>query len=128
MNSIEHFVDGKILKANSKKTGKVFDPSTGEQTSEVKLATTADINKAIEVAKKAFLGWSQKTPLFRARVLFKFKELIQKNWRNLKNAMHQFILIKQNFTGCTVYCSLWFFYNDHFLVECISFEQCPIHA
>ena len=52
MNSIEHFVDGKILKGNSKKTGKVFDPATGEQTSEVKLATTADINKAVEVAKR----------------------------------------------------------------------------
>jgi len=79
MNSIEHFVDGKIFKGNSKKTGKVFNPATGEQTSEVKLATTADVNKSIEFAKKAFLSWSQKTPLFRARVLFKFKELIEKN-------------------------------------------------
>ena len=79
MNSIEHFVDGKIFKGNSKRTGKVFNPATGEQSSEVKLANTADVNKAIEIAKKSFLSWSQKTPLFRARVLFKFKELIEKN-------------------------------------------------
>ncbi len=79
MNSIEHFIEGKIFKGNSKRTGKVFNPATGEQISEVKLATTTDVNKAVEVAKKAFLSWSQKTPLFRARVLFKFKELIEKN-------------------------------------------------
>tara|TARA_B100000959_G_scaffold255559_1_gene288014 strand:+ start:76 stop:1569 length:1494 start_codon:yes stop_codon:yes gene_type:complete len=79
MNSIEHFIDGKIFKGNSKRTGEVFNPATGEQSSKVKLATTADVNKAVEVAKKAFFSWSEKTPLFRARVLFKFKELIEKN-------------------------------------------------
>ena len=59
MNSIEHFVDGKIFKGNSKKTGKVFNPATGEQTSVVKLGTTTDVNKAVEVAKKAFLTSSK---------------------------------------------------------------------
>ncbi len=79
MNSIQHFVDGKILKGTSKRTGKVFDPSTGEQNSEVNFASTDDVNKAVSVAKKAFTSWSEKTPLFRARILFKFKELIEKN-------------------------------------------------
>ena len=79
MNSIQHFVDGRIFKGKSERTGKVFNPATGEQSSEVSFATTDDINKAVSVAKKAFVNWSQKTPLFRARVLFKFKELIEKN-------------------------------------------------
>ena len=79
MNLIEHFVDGKVFKGTSKRTGKVFNPATGEKSSEVKFATTDDVNKAVSVAKKAFINWSQKTPLFRARVLFKFKELIEKN-------------------------------------------------
>jgi len=79
MNSIEHFVEGKILKGNSKRSGKVFNPATGEQASQVSFASTSEVNKAVTVAKKAFLSWSQKTPLFRARVLFKFKELIEKN-------------------------------------------------
>ena len=47
--------------------------------SEVNLATTNDVNIAVDAAKKAFVTWSQKTPLFRARILFKFKELIEKN-------------------------------------------------
>jgi len=83
MNLIQHFVDGKVFKGTSKRTGKVFNPSTGEQSSEVSFATTDDVNKAVSVAKKAFVNWSQKTPLFRARVLFKFKELIEKNSEEL---------------------------------------------
>ena len=79
MNSIQHFVEGKIFKGASKRTGKVFNPATGEQSADVSLATADDINKAVSIAKKAFISWSQKTPLFRARVLFKFKELIEKN-------------------------------------------------
>ncbi len=79
MNLIQHFVDGRVFKGTSKRSGKVFNPATGEQNSEVSFATTNDVNKTVSVAKKAFLNWSQKTPLFRAIVLFKFKELIEKN-------------------------------------------------
>ena len=79
MNSIQHFVDGKVFKGTSKRTGKVFNPATGDQSSQVSFATKDEVNKAVSVAKKAFVNWSQKTPLFRARVLFKFKELIEKN-------------------------------------------------
>ena len=79
MNSIQHFVDGKKFKGTSKRTGKVFNPATGEQSSTVSLASTEDVNKAVLVAKKAFVNWSQKTPLSRSRILFKFKELIEKN-------------------------------------------------
>ena len=43
------------------------------------LATTNDVNKAVENAKKAFVSWSNKPPLQRARIMFRFKELIEKN-------------------------------------------------
>tara|TARA_B100001175_G_scaffold314601_1_gene324291 strand:+ start:943 stop:2436 length:1494 start_codon:yes stop_codon:yes gene_type:complete len=79
MNVIKHFVNGQLFDGNSKRKGKVFNPATGEQSSEVNLATTNDVNIAVDAAKKAFVTWSQKTPLFRARILFKFKELIEKN-------------------------------------------------
>ena len=79
MKLIEHFIDGKIYSGNSKRTSKVFDPATGEQSAEVKLATTEDVNTAVENAKKAFESWSNTPPLQRARVMFKFKELIEKN-------------------------------------------------
>jgi len=79
MNLIEHFIDGKITKGSSKKTSKVFNPATGEQTAEVNLASKTDVDLAVEKAKKAFVDWSRKPPAQRARVIFKFKELIEKN-------------------------------------------------
>jgi len=83
MNIIEHFVNGKNFSGDSKRMSKVFDPATGEQTAEVKLASTHDLDIAVKDAKTAFISWSKKTPLHRARVMFKFKELIEKNFEEL---------------------------------------------
>ena len=83
MNTIQHFVNGKKFFGESKRVGKVFNPATGEQSAEVKLATAKDVNEAVESAKKAFESWSNKPPLQRARVMFKFKELIEKNYDEL---------------------------------------------
>jgi malonate-semialdehyde dehydrogenase (acetylating)/methylmalonate-semialdehyde dehydrogenase len=83
MNIIEHFVNGKKFLGNSKRTSKVFDPATGEQSAEVKLASTQDVDTTVEAAKIAFASWSKKPPLQRARVMFKFKEIIEKNFEEL---------------------------------------------
>ena len=83
MNIIEHFVNGKNFSGDSKRTSKVFNPATGEQSAEVKLASTLDLDTAVKNAKEAFLLWSKKPPLQRARVMFKFKELIEKNFEDL---------------------------------------------
>src|SRR6056300_1443344 len=79
MKLIEHYVGGKKIPGTSDKKGKVFNPATGEQESEVRLASKADLHQAVSVAKKAFETWSLKPSLQRARVMFKFKELIEKN-------------------------------------------------
>ena len=79
MKLIEHFVNGKIIPGSSDRKGKVFNPATGEQESEVRLASKSDLDQAVEAAKKAFETWSAKPPLQRARIIFKFKELIEKN-------------------------------------------------
>ena len=79
MKTIKHFVDGKSFIGESKRFGKVFNPATGEQSAEVSLATKEDVNTAVTNAQKAFESWSNKPPLQRARVMFKFKELIEKN-------------------------------------------------
>ena len=79
MNLIEHYIDGKSFSGSSDKKGKIFNPATGNQESEVKLGSKADLDLAVEKAKKAFESWSNVTPLQRARIIFKFKELIEKN-------------------------------------------------
>ena len=83
MNIIKHFVGGKVIDGTSQRKGQVFNPATGEQESEVILAAKSDLDKTVEIAKKAFETWSLKPALQRARIMFKFKELIEKNFDEL---------------------------------------------
>ncbi len=83
MNLIKHFVGGKEISGNSERKGKIFNPATGEQESEVNLASKADLDSTVEIAQKAFKTWSLNPPLQRARIMFKFKELIEKNFDEL---------------------------------------------
>jgi malonate-semialdehyde dehydrogenase (acetylating)/methylmalonate-semialdehyde dehydrogenase len=83
MNIIKHFVGGKVIDGTSERKGQVFNPATGDQESEVILATKSDLDKTVEIAKKAFETWSLKPALQRARIMFKFKELIEKNFDEL---------------------------------------------
>ena len=79
MNLIQHFVNGKIISGKSDRKGKIFNPATGKQESEVKLGSKSDLDEVVVIAKKAFETWSLKPPIQRARIMFKFKELIEKN-------------------------------------------------
>ena len=79
MNLIEHFIDGKIVSGTSDRKGKVFNPAIGKQESEVRLGTKQDLDLAVQKAKKAFETWSNVTPIQRARIIFKYKEIIEKN-------------------------------------------------
>ena len=54
MNLIEHFVGGKLIPGSSEKKGKVFNPATGEQEKEVRLASHNDLDQAVVIEKKAF--------------------------------------------------------------------------
>ena len=83
MNLIEHFIDGKIVSGSSDRKGKVFNPATGQQESEVRLASKSDLDLTVEKAKKAYEIWSIKPPLQRARIIFKYKEIIEKNFDEL---------------------------------------------
>jgi len=79
MNLIKHFVNGKVTTGKSERTGKIFNPATGEQTSQVTLGSKIDLDDTVKIAKQAFEEWSLKPAIQRARVMFKFKELIEKN-------------------------------------------------
>ena len=79
MNLIEHFINGKIVPGVSDRKGKVFNPAIGKQESEVRLASAKDLDLAVQKAKTAFETWSNVTPIQRARIIFKYKEIIEKN-------------------------------------------------
>ena len=78
MREIGHFIGGKAVKGKSGRFGDVFDPNTGEVQARVALATRAEAEDAIANAEKAQGAWAATNPQRRARVMFKFLELIQK--------------------------------------------------
>ena len=78
MKVIEHLVNGEILSMGDP-TQDVFNPSTGEVSKQVSLATKSTAEKAITSAKDAFPAWRATPPLKRARIMFRFKELLEKN-------------------------------------------------
>jgi len=75
---ITHFVNGKEMPGKSGRLGKVYNPATGEATGQVPFANQKEVNFTIEIAENAFSEWAQTPPLQRARVLFRFRELIEK--------------------------------------------------
>ena len=77
--TVEHFIDGKTVAGQSGRSSPVYDPSTGEESARVSLASAAEVDAAVKSSKAALAAWSATTPLNRARVLFRYKELIEKN-------------------------------------------------
>ncbi|MCW5690466.1 MAG: CoA-acylating methylmalonate-semialdehyde dehydrogenase [Pseudolabrys sp.] len=78
MREIGHFIGGKTVKGTSGRSGDVFDPNTGEVQAKVALASKAEVEKAIANAEAAQPAWAATNPQRRARVMFKFLELIAK--------------------------------------------------
>jgi malonate-semialdehyde dehydrogenase (acetylating)/methylmalonate-semialdehyde dehydrogenase len=77
MKTIPHYINGQQVIGSGKNTGDVFNPATGEISAKVAFATEEETSLAIEAAKNALTSWSRTPPLKRARVMFKFKELIE---------------------------------------------------
>lgn len=78
-----HFIGGKRVQGPSGRFGDVFNPTTGEVQARVALAGALEVQNAIGAAEKAFPDWSAANPQRRARVMFKFKELLEKDMDNL---------------------------------------------
>ncbi|MGB6135085.1 MAG: CoA-acylating methylmalonate-semialdehyde dehydrogenase [Shewanella sp.] len=78
MLNITHFVNGQQTQT-SQRQQTIYDPATGEARGQVSLASQEEVATAIAAAKIAFDSWSQVTPLNRARVLFKFKALVEQH-------------------------------------------------
>src|SRR5215208_6795071 len=83
MREISHFIGGKEVKGNSGRLGDVFDPNTGEVQAKVAFASQAEVEHAVGVAEAVQPAWGRTNPQRRARVLFKFLELVQKEFDDL---------------------------------------------
>jgi malonate-semialdehyde dehydrogenase (acetylating) / methylmalonate-semialdehyde dehydrogenase len=87
MREIGHFIGGKNVKGTSGRTADVFQPMTGEVIAKVALASKAEVRAAVENAKAAQPAWANTNPQRRARVLFKFLELMQRDHNQLADIL-----------------------------------------
>ncbi|WP_324751328.1 CoA-acylating methylmalonate-semialdehyde dehydrogenase [Sphingomonas sp. LY54] len=78
MRNIDHFIGGAAF-ASGERQGDVFDPNNGRVQAKVRLGTSADLDKAVKIALEAQHGWAATNPQRRARVMFNFKALVEKN-------------------------------------------------
>src|SRR5215210_2679439 len=83
MRDIGHFIDGKEIKGASGRHGDVFNPNTGEVQAKVALASRAEVERAVANATAAQPAWAAVNPQRRARVMFKFVELLHREMDSL---------------------------------------------
>lgn len=78
MKTIGHLINGS-LQNDTGRTQDVYNPSTGEVSKQVAMASKATVEEAIAAAEAAFPAWRNTPTLKRARVMFRFKELLEQN-------------------------------------------------
>ena len=86
MAVIGHYIGGKVV-TTAGRTSPVFDPSTGAQTGEALLASVTTVGEAVAAAAAAFPAWADTPPLTRARIMFKFKALLERDMDALAEAI-----------------------------------------
>ena len=79
MQTIQNAIAGKLVESTSSRTQPVFNPATGEQSAILPLSSLDELNNAVAAAKAALPGWANTPPMKRARVLFKFKQLLDQH-------------------------------------------------
>ncbi|QEY23482.1 CoA-acylating methylmalonate-semialdehyde dehydrogenase [Neisseria animalis] len=76
--TIGHFINGSIIE-DTARTQTVFNPSTGEAARKVALASKTTVEEAVAAAQAAFPAWRNTPPAKRARIMFRYKELLEQN-------------------------------------------------
>src|ERR1700731_4328082 len=79
MSDIHHYIEGKHAEETSGRWGDVYNPATGERGRRVAFASPAEVDEAVQAARAAFPGWASTPPLMRARAMFKFLELLNRD-------------------------------------------------
>ncbi|HEX3637157.1 MAG TPA: CoA-acylating methylmalonate-semialdehyde dehydrogenase [Paraburkholderia sp.] len=79
VQQLGHYISGAPVASTSGRVKDVFNPATGQVTGSVALASVEEVDAAVKAAKAAFPAWSETAPIKRARILFKFKELLNRH-------------------------------------------------
>ena len=76
---LQHFVNGSETASANGRHGDIYNPATGEVQKKVAFASKGDVENAIAAAQEAFPAWAATPPALRAKILFKYKHLLDEN-------------------------------------------------
>jgi len=79
LSSIEHWIGGRVAPGQSGRRADVFNPATGQVSGRVAMANPGEVAQAVAAAQAAFPKWADTPPIRRARVMFKFLELLNRH-------------------------------------------------
>ncbi len=79
LKTIRHRIGGREIAGSSGRTAPVYDPATGAQQAEVVLADAQDVDAAVAAAQEAFATWGDVSLTRRARVMFRFRDLLERH-------------------------------------------------
>lgn len=83
VKTVKNYINGEWVEASTNETKEVFNPATGEVIAHVPISTKEDVDRAVQAAKEAFAEWKEVAVPKRARLLFKFHQLLVDNWEEL---------------------------------------------
>ncbi|PWR21760.1 CoA-acylating methylmalonate-semialdehyde dehydrogenase [Zavarzinia compransoris] len=86
---LTHLIDGQHLPGQSGRFQDVYNPTLGEVIRKAPLATKEEVEAAIASAEAAFPAWAAQNPQKRARVMFKFKELVEREMDSLARLLSE---------------------------------------
>ena len=79
MTIVAHLIGGKTDAPTGTRTADIVNPATGDVAGQVALASRSTVEEAIAAAEAAFPAWRATPPAKRARVMFRFKQLLEEN-------------------------------------------------
>ena len=75
--TLQHFVNGERVPGESNRFGEVYDPASGQVQARVPFATAGEVGEAVRAAKAAFPAWAATPPSQRARILFRYRDILE---------------------------------------------------
>ena len=87
MYRIDHWIDGHTVASTSGRSGKIYDPATGQVQGEVGFADVAEIDKAVATAKAALPAWRATNLSRRAEIMFHMRELVAANRKEIASLL-----------------------------------------
>jgi len=80
---VKNFIGGKWVEAKTDKTEPVYNPATGEVIAQVPISAKEELDEAVKVAAETFKTWKEEPVPKRARILFKYQQLLVEHWDEL---------------------------------------------